>query len=213
VLLPARERLAREVARLLARVHSQGATGRRAALHAQLAELQRRQSNLMRELSGYQPTGDADLDTAWRNAIQAQFAANLAEQRAKTRQLADLTQRHDEQAPPDIDLLDAVPQAAIHVTALPEDSQRRLYDAFHLAIRYHQPSQELILRVSIDAETAPVLTATIHSTTNIPAPRPTPETRKAGARANAPAPGQAMGDVLSAPGRIPDRTVPATTGA
>jgi hypothetical protein len=62
----------------------------------------------MRELSSYQPTGDADLDTAWRTAIQAQFAANLTEQRATNARLADLNRRQEEHGPPDIDLLDAV---------------------------------------------------------------------------------------------------------
>jgi hypothetical protein len=51
----------------------------------------------VRDLSEYQPTGNADLDTAWRTAIQDQFAANLAEQRLKTRQLSDLDSRLEEQ--------------------------------------------------------------------------------------------------------------------
>jgi hypothetical protein len=72
----------------------------------------------------------------WRIAIQAQFAANLADQRAKTRQLADLTRRQEQQVLPDIDLLDAMPAAAIDVTGLPDERQRRLYDAVHLEIRY-----------------------------------------------------------------------------
>jgi hypothetical protein len=37
---------------------------RRAALQAQLVDLQRRQANLVRELSDYRPTGNTDLDTA-----------------------------------------------------------------------------------------------------------------------------------------------------
>jgi DNA invertase Pin-like site-specific DNA recombinase len=184
---------------------------RRAALHAHLADLQHRQTNLMRELSGHQPSGDPDLDTAWRAAIQNQFAANLAEQRTATALLDDITRQQHDQAPADLDLFDAVPQTDIDVTQLPEDQQRRLYDAFHLELRYHLPTHELIIRIAIDAETAPALTATIHRATGIPTPRQAPETQKLGARATAPTPSQVVGDVLRAPGGTHQtRETPAT---
>jgi site-specific DNA recombinase len=64
---------------------------RRAAVEADLANLQRRQTNLMRELADHQTTGNLDFDTAWRAAIQDQFAATLAEQRDRTRVLDEIT--------------------------------------------------------------------------------------------------------------------------
>jgi site-specific DNA recombinase len=46
---------------------------------------------------------------------------------------------------------------ALDVTRLPEDHQRRVYDAFHVEVRYHPPAEEIYLRATIDGETAPVL--------------------------------------------------------
>jgi hypothetical protein len=91
------------------------------------------------------------------------------------------------------------------VSGYQADPQRRLYDAFHPEIRYDCLDHELILRVSIDAETAAPPPATIHAMTSIPAPRRPPVTQETGTRANAPAPGQAVRDVLRAPvGRVID---------
>jgi DNA invertase Pin-like site-specific DNA recombinase len=148
---------------------------RRNAVQAELTDLQRRQDNLMSELERFTPSGDSDLDESWRSGIQARFAANAAEQRAKTRLLAELTQRQQDSAPPDTSLIDALPLTAIDITLLPEEQQRRLYDAFHLEVRYDLPQHALILRVTIDAETAPALLDTIDSharppTAGTPAP-------------------------------------------
>jgi site-specific DNA recombinase len=153
---------------------------RRAAVQADLADLQRRQTNLLRELENLQPTGDADLDHAWRSGIQTRFAANVAEQRTKNSLLAELTRQQEDAAPPDLELFDAIPAAAIDITRLPEDKQRRLYDAFHLEVRYHAPRNEVTLRVTIDAETAPALAHTVGTALEIPQPRTAPKTRKAG---------------------------------
>ena len=64
---------------------------RRIAIQAEITELQRRQTNLMRELETLAPSGDADVDAAWRAGIQARFAANIAEQRTKTKLLTAIT--------------------------------------------------------------------------------------------------------------------------
>ena len=171
---------------------------RRAAVEAELADLQRRQNNLMRELANHEPTGDPDFDTAWRSGIQDQFAATLAEQRARTRLLAEITRQQQETTPPDIDLIDLLPMAAIDITGLPEQQQRHLYDAFHLEVRYDLPTDSVILRVTIEAETAPALATAVNSLVK---EQPAPETQKPGVAAEqAPTPGEVGWDVLSAPG-------------
>jgi hypothetical protein len=53
-------------------------------------------------------------------------AASLAEQRARTRLLAEITRQQQEAMPPDIDLIDLLPMAAIDITGLPEEQQRHL---------------------------------------------------------------------------------------
>jgi hypothetical protein len=52
--------------------------------------------NLMQELERSTPSGDPDFDDAWRNSIQARFAANATEQRTKNRLLANLTREQQE---------------------------------------------------------------------------------------------------------------------
>ena len=49
----------------------------------------------------------------------------------------------------------STPPGAIDITRLPEDHQRELYDAFHLRIRYNALTYEIIIRVTLDADTAP----------------------------------------------------------
>jgi hypothetical protein len=83
---------------------------------------------------------------------------------------------------------------------LPEDSQRRLYDAFHLELRYNALCGEAIIRISIDAETAPALTQAVNAVLSTTTPGQTPETAKTAVGAGAPTAGKAVCDVLSAPG-------------
>ena len=96
-------------------------------IQAEITELQRRQTNLMRELEALTPTGDPEVDAAWRAGIQTRFAANIAEQRTKTKLLAAITREQQDTAAPDLDLLDVVPLHGLDVTLLPEDTQRRLF--------------------------------------------------------------------------------------
>src|SRR6266508_4936798 len=71
---------------------------RRAALHADILELRRRRDNLVQELQTYKPIGDEEIDVAWRDSIRQQFAANVTEERAKTRQLAEIIRQQQDGA-------------------------------------------------------------------------------------------------------------------
>jgi site-specific DNA recombinase len=118
------------------------------------------------------------------------------------RTLAEITRRQQAAAPPDLDLIDNLPMTAVNITLLPEAQQRSLYDAFHLEVRYDLPSHAVILRVTIDAETAPALANAAKSIVQPPKPSADPQTEKAGAGASSvPAPVQIGWDVLGAPGR------------
>jgi hypothetical protein len=76
---------------------------------------------------------------------------------------------------------------------------RHLYDAFHLEVRYDLPSDSVILRVTIEAETAPALANAVNGVVK---EQPAPETQKPGVGADqATTPGEVGWDVLSAPGR------------
>lgn len=169
---------------------------RRAAVEADLANLQRRQTNLMRELADHQTTGDLDFDTAWRAAIQDQFAATLAEQRDRTRVLDEITRQKRQAVPPDLDLIDRLPMAAVDITRLPEVQQRELYDAFHLEVRYDLPTDSVILRVAIEAETASALANAIDALVDTQA---TSTTQKRGGGADQAPPPLETGGMFSVP--------------
>jgi hypothetical protein len=57
-------------------------------------------------------------------------------------------------------LLDRLPLIQADVGRLPEDVERELFDGFQLQVRYHQPTHRVTLRVTIDGEAIPRLTAT-----------------------------------------------------
>src|SRR5262249_30287609 len=65
--------------------------------------------------------------------------------------------------PVDVDLLDMLPQGRVDLNRLSEDQQRRIYDAFHLELRYNAPRRDVTIRVSITGETAPILGTTIET--------------------------------------------------
>jgi hypothetical protein len=153
----------------------------------------------MRELENYTPTGDPDLDTAWRASVQTRFAANATEQRAKTRLLDERAHAEARPQRPDAGLLDALPERELDVTLLPADLQRALYDVLHLELRYQPAADELVLRVTLSADTVPALADTIDRITD-GAPH---ADACGGLTTNEPAPGRphhgtSVGDVLGA---------------
>jgi hypothetical protein len=118
-----------------------------------------------------------------------------------TAQLAEIIrQQQDAAASPNLHLLDALPQAAIDLTRLPEDHQRELYDAFHLQIRYNALTYEVILRVTVDADTAQLLATAVNRVVGLPRPRTAPEAQEPGAEAHASAPGKRVCNASRAPG-------------
>jgi site-specific DNA recombinase len=134
---------------------------RRTAQSARLTELQRRQDNLISELEKFEPSGDEDVDAALRAGIRNRFAAIVAEQRTVKEQLTATTDEERAVAPLDLAILDQLPQSAIDLDRLPEDELRALYDVFQLELRVHPTRQDLVVRVTVTGETAPVLTSTI----------------------------------------------------
>jgi hypothetical protein len=116
---------------------------------------------LIKELEHLHPSGDPDVDQAWRHGIQTRFAATVAEQRQHQQLLAELDRDRQRTAPVNIGVLDLVPQQNIDLRRLPEDQQRRLYDAFHLELRYNSVRKELVIRVTVTAEIASAVAAAL----------------------------------------------------
>lgn len=98
--------------------------------------------------------------------MQTRFAANATDQRAKSRQLDELMRAEARPQRPDTGLLNALPEHDLDVTSLPADLQQALYDAFHLELRYQPATNELVLRVTLSADTIPALADTIDTITD-----------------------------------------------
>jgi hypothetical protein len=96
--------------------------------------------------------------------------AILAELRTKQELLAELNRQAQARPSVDLSLLEAIPQDDIDLARLPEDQQRRLYDAFHLEIRYNDLTRELDLRVTITGDTVAELGITVAAIVGRPAP-------------------------------------------
>jgi site-specific DNA recombinase len=65
-------------------------TDRRKQLTRELADLQRRQANLVDQLENFEATGDADADREYRQSIQRRFAELTGVRRAKQAELDQL---------------------------------------------------------------------------------------------------------------------------
>jgi hypothetical protein len=182
----------------------------RAALRKQLDQLGRGQINLMKQLEAYEPTGDDDIDTEWRAALQRRFAQIATERRSLNSRLATLDTEAADRGGGNAALLDQLPQGAIDPTLLSEEEQRELFDAFHLQLRYDRPKHQVTLRVTIYAEALGALTDKIRSLESHESLKRVHSDETAMV-ANAPV-STARSHVVSAPGRIQPKTAPRTGG-
>ncbi|GLY80589.1 hypothetical protein Airi01_088560 [Actinoallomurus iriomotensis] len=130
------------------------AADRRDQLARELAGLHRRQDNLIDQLENFDATGDVDADREYRQSIQYRFAELATARRTKQSQL-DQINAYVPLASDDGDLLDHIPQLQCDLTELPEDLERKLYDAFQLKIRYNRASHEVVLQVAIGGRWKP----------------------------------------------------------
>jgi site-specific DNA recombinase len=175
----------------------------RATLEAKIREVQRQQTNVITELQTYQTTGDPDIDRQWTAQLRASFAKLGAQRKTTEAELAALATapiagHRDER------LLDRLPVLDVDLAGLPEDLQRQLFDAFHLQIRYHQPTNRATLRVTINGDTSRQLTELS------PVPSDDGDPRDAGQRTPTPprataAGTEAFSDAMSAPNGIRTR--------
>ncbi len=137
-----------------------GTAARATALRSKIRDLERQQANVVKELREYRPTGDEDIDQQWRGQLRDSFAEIAAQRKSLEAQLSGLTTRPEAPTLGDPRLLDRLPIIETDLGRLPEDVERELFDGFQLQVRYHQPTRRVTLRVTIDGEAIPRLTAT-----------------------------------------------------
>jgi hypothetical protein len=131
-------------------------------------DARRRQDQYLKELGNLVPTGDPDVDNAWRSGIQREFASAVAEQKAKQAVLDRIVREEQSAAPVDVHLLDLLPMEQVDLLRLDEDHQRRVFDAFHLEMRYNALDRTLKIRVTITGDTAPTLAAAVAAIVRTP---------------------------------------------
>jgi site-specific DNA recombinase len=136
-------------------------TDRKATLTKQLAELQRRQDNLIGELERFETSGDAEVDAALRTGIKNRFASAVAEQRQAKEHLDQAIAGAQASQPVDLEILDQLPEHVIELSRLPDAELRALYDAFHLELRFDPNGSDLVIRVTVTTESAPILASTL----------------------------------------------------
>lgn len=97
---------------------------RKNAVVAALMDARRRQDQYLKELGNLVPTGDPDVDNAWRSGIQRELASAVVEQKAKQSVLDRIVQEEQWAAPVDVRLLDLLPMDEVDLLRLDEDHQR-----------------------------------------------------------------------------------------
>ena len=114
-----------------------------------LAELERRQQNLLRQAQ------DAGPDDPFGAALRANYNQLDTQRHEILTALADLDQRKDDQPRPavtgDTGLLDALPYLAVNLTTAPEPLQRRLFEITRLTIHAHPDQQEATITITLPA--------------------------------------------------------------
>jgi site-specific DNA recombinase len=136
-----------------------GTAARVTALRAKIRDFERQQANVVKELREYQPTGDEDIDQQWRGQLRDSFAEIATQRKDLEAQVGGLAARPGAPSLSDPRLLDRVPIIEADLGRMPEDIERELFDGFQLQVRYHQPTRRVTLRVTIDGDALPRLTA------------------------------------------------------
>ncbi|MGW1625977.1 hypothetical protein [Streptomyces sp. NPDC002172] len=128
----------------------------RAALERAITAIGQRQARLIRTLAdgfgGDEAADDfgPDQEKQFRDTIRREHATLGAQRQQLAEQLAHLQSPKQVAQPADsAALLDALPHLDVDLTLVPEEIQRRLYNAFGLEVRYSRPREELTLRVTI----------------------------------------------------------------
>ena len=121
----------------------------------------------MKQPEEHRPTGDPDVDREYRGSIQDRIVELIKQRRDAQAQQAQLN-ADSQPAGADTSQLAELPQLPVRLAELPENLQRRLYDAFQLQVRYNKPRHEVMLRVTVREDTVQTLTAAVASTGGLP---------------------------------------------
>ena len=135
---------------------------RATALRQEINKLYQAETNLMAQLEAFQSTGDDEIDNEWRNRLQHRFADVAKSRRRKIDELAQLDKDDKSATTVNPDLVDELPKINFALVSVPEDQQRRLFDAFQLELRYNRTRHELAIRATVRGDMIEELRTVIH---------------------------------------------------
>ena len=117
-------------------------------------DLSSRQRRLIQSLAGGSGGTDdgEDSEKDFRDAIRAEHAALGKQVKQHRARLAELAVTPATTLQANEALLDVLPQMKLDLERLPDEVQRRLYDAFNLELRYHRHREDLALKVTLRGE-------------------------------------------------------------
>ncbi|NBE95265.1 hypothetical protein FE391_16800 [Nonomuraea sp. KC401] len=97
------------------------------------------------------------IDREFRERLQRRYTELVRARKARTEHLETLAHASEPEA--DRSLLDRLPTLGTALASVGEDLQRRLFDAFHLEVRYRHVAHEVLITITIKEDNMPALTA------------------------------------------------------
>lgn len=148
------------------------------AIEKTVAEITRRQDNILDERESRPITSGDDLADAWAERLRRRYAELEQQRRTKNDELKTLREQAARQQPDEPALLEDLPRLALHLTRAPDVLQRDLYEAFGIKIVYDHTTKHVTIYATLTAETLPAAVTAVGTlspaTPTEPAPVPPP---------------------------------------
>lgn len=146
-----------------------------AAIEKAVAEITRRQNNLLDERESRSFSSGDEIADAWAGRLRHRFAELEHERRTKNTALEALREQTARRPPNEPDLIEDLPRLALQLTNAPDALQRDLYEAFGLKIVYDHNTKRATIHATLTTETLPVAAQATAALTAITPPEPAAE--------------------------------------
>ncbi|WP_433431986.1 recombinase family protein [Nonomuraea sp. CA-141351] len=116
------------------------------ALRKRITEITKKQDRLIAQVE------EGEIDDAFARRLRTRFSELEVERRTKAQELAE-TEANPPASDHQTDLLYKIPMLQTGIAELPEELQRKLFEVFHLEIRYNDSVGIALIRVALDHDT------------------------------------------------------------
>ncbi len=140
-----------------------------------IAEITRRQNNLLDERETRNFTTGDEIADAWAERLRHRFAELEHERRTKNTALEALREQAARRQPNEPGLIEELPRLALQLTTAPDALQRDLYAAFGLKIMYDHNTKRATIHATLTTETLPAAAQATAALTAIARPEPAAE--------------------------------------